>query len=229
MWQPLFTVSALVASAFAAPTSNHVLHEKRETRLPHVRTRVDPDSIIPIRIALRQSNLESGYERMMGVSHPTSESYGKHLSAEEVHDIFAPSDDTVQIVKDWLLDSGLGEADIRHYDNKAWLAVDMPAAHAGKLLRTEYFEHESSTSTRIGCDEYHLPAHVSEHVDLIKPGVKLSSPLKKRTVKRGEDGWPGHGWPGPSHTHPNPYPHWHMPPGAHGLPPDLRACGVNIT
>jgi tripeptidyl-peptidase-1 len=114
-----------------------------------------------------------------------------------------------------------------------WLAIDLPASHAEGLLDTQYFEYEKSGSYHIGCDEYSLPAHLSEHVDFIKPGVKLSAPLKKRTVKRQSlPSWPPGGhhiWPGPPHIPAHHWPHWKPPGHGNGLPPDLAACGVNIT
>ena len=71
------------------------------------------------------------------------------------------------------------------YENKGWLAIDMPAHQAERLLHTKYYEsNHADGRVRIGCDHYSLPAHVSQHVDFIKPGVKLSPPLKKRTVER---------------------------------------------
>lgn len=228
LWHGLVS-TALFAGAFSISTS-HVLHEKRTVSVPHKRQRVDSEAIIPVRIGLRQNNLDSGYDRLMEVSHPTSANYGKHLSKEEVHSIFAPADETVEVVKNWLIESGLFEdSDIIEYENKGWLAVDMPAKHAESLFGTEYYEHETTSGdVRIGCDEYYLPTHLSSHVDFIKPGVKLSAPLKKREVrKRGVSG-PPHGGHRPPH-HPPHFPGWHMPPAAHGLPPDLQACGVNIT
>lgn len=231
LWHSLLTSATLFTGALSISTS-HVLHEKRSATLPHKRERVNGDAIIPVRIGLRQSDLQSGYDRLMDVSHPTSENYGKHLSKEEVHSIFAPADETVAIVKSWLMGSGLfKESDIIGYENKGWLAVDMPARHAESLFGTEYYEHEThSGDIRLGCDEYYLPTHVSEHVDFIKPGVKLSAPLKKRQLnKRGGISGPSHGNHHPPHPHPPHYPGYHMPPAAHGLPPDLQNCGVNIT
>jgi len=166
------------------------------------------------------------------VSHPTSKNYGKHLSKEEVHALFAPADETVDIVKNWLLDSGLfNESDILHYESKGWLAVDMPAKHAESLFGTEYHEHKINNGVvRIGCDEYYLPIHVSSHVDYIKPGVKLSAPLKKRHMEKRSGIW---GPPGGSHRPPRieppHYPGWQIPPPAGSLPSDLQNCGVNIT
>ena len=100
LWNTLFTSSVLVTTTLALPAS-HVLHEKRQTPSLHRRQRVDSEAIIPIRIGLKQSDLDSGYERLMEVSHPSAELYGQHLSAEEVHSIFAPADKTVETVRNW--------------------------------------------------------------------------------------------------------------------------------
>lgn len=97
----IVTTTTLFASALAAPhAAPRVLHEKRSMPALNRRERVHPDSIVPIRIALKQRNLESGYERLMDVSHPSSKNYGKHLSATEVHELFAPAQETVSAVKD---------------------------------------------------------------------------------------------------------------------------------
>lgn len=225
----LLPVTLLLAGGLAAPYATpRAVHERRALPALDRAERVDPDSILPIRIGLKQSNLESGYDRLIEVSHPSSKNYGKHLSASEVHDLFAPTDETVAAVKEWLISAGVDASDILGYQNKGWLAVDMPAWQAEDLLSTEYYEHDTNDGLRIGCDEYSLPAHVSTHVDYIKPGVKMSPPLSKRVVKR--DMWPHH------HPHPSPPsgpphgpPGWQPPPAAGGLPPDLQNCGVNIT
>ena len=231
LWQNLLASTFLFAGAFSVSIS-HVLHEKRSVSLPYNRQRVDGDAIVPVRIGLRQSNLHTGYERLMDVSHPSSKNYGKHLSKAEVHSIFAPADETVEIVKNWLLGSGLfDESDIIQYENKGWLAVDMPAKHAESLFGTEYYEHETDTGDiRIGCDEYYLPIHVSSHVDFVKPGVKLSAPLKKRQIEKRSGIWGSQsGGRHPPHVQPPHYPGWNIPPPASSLPSELRSCGVNIT
>ncbi|KAI1506432.1 hypothetical protein F5X99DRAFT_364187 [Biscogniauxia marginata] len=40
-------------------------------------------------------------------SNPESENYGKHLSAEEVVDFFAPSQTSVAAIKEWLVNAGI--------------------------------------------------------------------------------------------------------------------------
>lgn len=221
-----FFVGAL-AAPHATPYGHLVLHERRSIPALNRVDRVQPDSIVPIRIALKQSNLESGYERLMDVSHPSSKNYGKHLTSTEVHELFAPKEETVRVVKEWLVHSGVDISKILDYENKGWLAIDIPAHQAELLLSTEYYEHDSKDGIRIGCDDYSLPIHISEHIDYIKPGVKMSPPLKKRIVKR--DSWRQNGNPSPPHGFPNWFPNWQLPPAAYGLPPDLQNCGVNIT
>ncbi|KAL1302615.1 hypothetical protein AAFC00_002987 [Neodothiora populina] len=213
--------------------ASHVLHEKRSDG-PSAWTRsvrVHRDAILPIRIGLVQTNLEHGYDHLMDVSHPSSPNFGKHWTAEQVHEAFAPEEESVQVVKDWLIASGIDENDIVQSDNKGWLAMDIPAKDAERLFQTEYHEHEHvrTGSTRIGCEHYYIPSDVKKHVDYVTPGVKLSAPVKKRTVKRSiSPAWKHR--PGPPHMIPPHSPHpWVMPGGAHQLPPQLQDCGRNIT
>ena len=69
----------------AAPSlgqSKHVVHEKRESR-PHQwmkRDRAAGDYVLPIRIALRQKNLENAEKYIYDVSDPTSPNYGSSSS-----------------------------------------------------------------------------------------------------------------------------------------------------
>ena len=69
--------------------------------------------------------------------------------------MFAPSKETVEIVREWLVASGIEEKSIVHSDNKGWLALNIPASQAEDLFKTEYYEHVHSTSgkVRIGSDE----------------------------------------------------------------------------
>lgn len=90
-------LTTVLAAYAAVARAGHVLHERRETPLHtswRQADRVVPDAIIPLRIGLKQQNLDLGVDKLTSISHPESEHYGKHLSAEEVHDLFAPSQDT---------------------------------------------------------------------------------------------------------------------------------------
>ena len=143
--------------------------------------------------------------------------------------MFQPAEHAVKAVKEWLASSGIDDSRIVHYENKGWLAFQATAEEAESMLHAEFHEHEHmhSDKVRIGCDSYHIPESVAEHVDFVTPGIKLT-PVVKRSVEINSNR--------PHHNRPRPYlPHpWtgnpsYQPPAAAQLPPDLRSCGVNIT
>jgi tripeptidyl-peptidase-1 len=51
-------------------------------------------------------------------SNPASANYGKHMTAEEVIDFFAPAQATVDAIFGWLTDSGIAAERIGHSVNK---------------------------------------------------------------------------------------------------------------
>lgn len=222
-----------LSSALHVVPSGYNLHEARTltNNLRRRGPRVDPDAVIPVKIGLTQSNLDAGYDRLMDVSHPASSGYGRYLPVDQVDGLFAPPQDTVDVVRSWLAEaSGIEKSAILLSLNKGWLAVDMPVRDAENIFSTQYYEHtDRNGNYRIRCDAYSLPSHIQPHVDFVTPGVKSSPILKKRIEKRAGPSWgPG---PGKKPTHWTPHPHgpWHMPPGAQELPPDLQDCGRNIT
>lgn len=89
----LLSTSFLVSRLIASPlTQHHVVHEKRHSH-PAGWTRrgeLSNSAILPMRIALTQRNLDQGHQWLMDVSHPNSEKYGQHWSADEVAQAFAP-------------------------------------------------------------------------------------------------------------------------------------------
>ncbi|KAG8526033.1 uncharacterized protein KY384_000795 [Bacidia gigantensis] len=183
MHQSLFlTAIALTVSTLAAPapSSNHVLHEKREAKLLHweKRDRVHPDVLLPVRIGLTQSNLDKGPELLDEVSNPASPKYGQHYSMEDVYDIFAPQTETVEAVRTWLQDSGIHVDRISQSTNKQWIQLDSTTAELESLINADYhhYEHYQTGRSNIACDEYSVPAHVQPHIDYITPGLKLLTP-----------------------------------------------------
>src|SRR4051812_4415870 len=106
----LLIVCGLLTTALAAPTSQrHVVHERRE-RLPthwSKNSKLNGDLIIPLRIALAQNNLDKADEFIMDVSHPDSPNFGKHWTAKQVAEAFAPSEEAVNTISRWLAESGI--------------------------------------------------------------------------------------------------------------------------
>ncbi|KAJ4860049.1 pro-kumamolisin, activation domain-containing protein [Trichoderma breve] len=183
--------SAIQVAALVGLTSgrsipeNHVVHEKRGVPNPKLHKRVSPDVVLPVRVGLKQNvkAMEQAEDWLAEISHPSSSLYGKHWTLDEVVEAFKPSDDAVETVAAWLIKSGISKERITHSDNKVWLAFDATAAEVENLLNTKYF-HDDRDRALVATHEYHLPEHVSEHVDYITPGVKVAPQFKFNPHRR---------------------------------------------
>lgn len=139
-------------------------------------------------------------------SHPGSPNFGRHWTSDEVVAAFAPNNDTLETVRDWLVNTGgIPNHRITHSDNKAWFAFDVTTAEAERLLHTEFHEfvHGSTGNSMAACDQYHVPKHIQGHIDYITPGIKGSQlrPRQKsgmRKSKRGFRSSKSKGWISPS-------------------------------
>lgn len=120
-------------STLASPLENRPLASKREiphTHIVHERqlphwsrtwertSNVDKSMILPMRIGLRQVNLDEGHNLLMDRSDPESANFGKRMTTEEIHDFFAPPKESVEAVRDWLVDGGINVTRITQSVNK---------------------------------------------------------------------------------------------------------------
>ncbi|ROW03279.1 hypothetical protein VSDG_01502 [Cytospora chrysosperma] len=198
------TIIAVLAGTFALHTAaipltqdvspvsreipaTHVLHERH---LPPVsrswtrKKRVSAEAILPMRIGLKQSNLQAGHDKLMDLSDPASGNYGKHMSADEVIDFFAPEQSSVDVVVDWLVSSGISRDRIGQSVNKQWIQLDASTYEAEDLLFAEFYIWESADGSQdLATESYHVPLHVKEHIDYVTPGVRLRNDSKKRATK----------------------------------------------
>ena len=117
----------------------------------------------------------------MDVSHPESPNYGAHWTAAKVAQTFRPSAESVQTVRAWLAQNGIAPERVRLNGSGGWLTADVTVAEAEALLGTEYhvYAHEDGAES-VGCDKaYHLPEHVSKHVDLVTPTVHFDAKVRR--------------------------------------------------
>ncbi|GAM82590.1 hypothetical protein ANO11243_005720 [Dothideomycetidae sp. 11243] len=188
----LFGAQALYAAA-GIISHTHTVHEKRQslanTQRWIRRDRVHARATLPVRIGLKQDNLNYGHDWLMRVSHPDSADYGKFWSSEDVIKAFQPSAESVKAVRDWVVNvEGIDGARVTHSENKGWLAFEATADEIERLLRTTlyHYEHSDTGSVYVAAEEYRVPRSVQAHVDYITPGVKgvkIASGLRKRTLE----------------------------------------------
>ena len=202
-FQSLLALTFLAVAVVAEPSlSPFVLHEKRD----HIpvgwaeHRKHDSQAKLPLRFGLTQANLESMEEFINDVSHPDSPNYGKHWSAHEVAEKFAPSSDTIETVKAWLMQSGIDPERIRLTKAKTWIEVDATVAEAEALLNTEYHVYKHDSGMEHVCKstsvfEYAIDANDSYSMH----GVPLACSC--RPSRRARDSYPAfqrhdRPWPG---------------------------------
>ncbi|KAJ6030884.1 hypothetical protein N7460_011150 [Penicillium canescens] len=177
MKSSILLMGLAAVSSLAAPTQHYELHERRDF-IPNTwmeGKKLDGKVSLPVRIGLTQSNLDYGHELLMDLSNPLSSRYGQHLSSEEVHDLFAPAQKSVDDVRSWLESAGIAKDRITQSVNKQWIQFDADAEELEKLLHTKYYvySHSETGRSHVACREYHVPSSVREHVDYITPGIGL--------------------------------------------------------
>jgi len=138
------------------------------------RAKVSGAQVLPMRIGLKQCNLEAGHDRLMDISTPGSKNYGNHLTPDEIIDFFSPETETVDAVTGWLKDAGISADRIKLSVNKQWIQFDATTAEVEELLAADYYVWEHSSGTQdISTEAYHVPTHIQEHIDYITPGTRL--------------------------------------------------------
>ncbi|KAI0370826.1 subtilisin-like protein [Pilatotrama ljubarskyi] len=180
-----FTLGVASLALAARTPVRRVAHETRRS-LPAGWTpvrRAEPDRVLPLSVGLVQNNLESLEAYLMDVSHPDSPNYSKHWTPAEVADAFRPSQEAVETVHMWLVEDGrIGADRIKLSKSGSWLLANVTAEEAEQLLGTEYYvyEHAEDGREHLACHQkYHVPEHVSKHVDLITPTLHFDTKVQR--------------------------------------------------
>ena len=143
-----FVILSLSFVSFAEPSlSPYVVHERR-TYIPpgwSLARRHDVSSALPLRFALKQTNIENVGDFLLDVSHPGSSNYGKHWTASDIARQFAPSGNTIDVVHAWLLESDIEASRITLSASKGWINVRISVEEAERLMNTQYnvYKHVS--------------------------------------------------------------------------------------
>jgi len=197
-----FLVAALAVGTLASPVhhavegngfTEHVLHERRDTdHAAFVKHSAVPfGRSLPVRIGLTQSNLDVGHDLLMEVSMPGSPKFGQHYSTEEIHELFAPSIETVEAVSGWLKAAGITR--FSQSVNKQWMQFDAKVEVLEALVKAKFHEykHVDTGAIHVACTEYHVPQHVRKHIDYITPGINLISTktadIRGRALRKRDD------------------------------------------
>lgn len=188
---PAFAILALTYSCLAAPSVSELVRHESRRSLPldwEPSYRAPADFVLPLRVALTQPNLDNIESLLLDVSHPESPNYGQHWSAAKVAEMFRPTSESISTVMEWLLSEGIDGSRIRLSKSGGWIEANVTVSEAELLLSTEYhvYNHGPTDTKHIACDSaYHLPEHVSKHVDIVTPTLHFDVKVK-RGVEQGK-------------------------------------------
>lgn len=174
---PVFYILSAVVSVTTStfhPATAPLIRQYARRDVPSgwsVHRRAEPDSYLPLKFALVQSNLHNLDAYLLDVADPQSPNYGKHWTSAEVAETFRPAQDTVDSVHAWLVhDAGIDTHKITASPDGGTLHLDVTVSEAERILDTEYYVYRrvEGGSERVGSHVgYSLPAHVAEHVDFV--------------------------------------------------------------
>ncbi|KAI1465040.1 tripeptidyl-peptidase 1 precursor [Daldinia caldariorum] len=167
--------SALIAAhvSLASPVSSsrtpyrvkethHVPRDWRRVR------RAPAGHIIDLQIGVKQSNFPELERHLYEVSDPDHPRYGQHLSADEVKELVKPTDETLNLVHEWLADNGVTPSG--YSSAKDWITVSLPIETVERLLDTEYHIYEHKDGGLVArAPKWSLPFHLHDRIDTIQP------------------------------------------------------------
>jgi tripeptidyl-peptidase-1 len=128
------------------------------------------EHILHLQIGLKQSNEDVLETHLREISDPKHHRYKQYLSLEEIARLTEPSKETQERVEAWLHDHGVREY-IWNEPSRDWISVNITIEKAEILLQTKYSTYlhlESSVSVH-RTQEWSLPKHLHEHIDVVQP------------------------------------------------------------
>lgn len=149
---------------------------------------INNKTIIRAHIGLKQSNIEELQSKLLDISDPSSENYGKWLSAEEVNDMTAPPAYKIMAVKRWLYSHGIHNFSQSSQD---WIEFTAPIYIIETLLDTKYeaYSHTSNAALVVPrTTRYSVPESLQDIIATISPTTafyqKMEPPIQANITKR---------------------------------------------
>lgn len=178
-------LSFLVGTAVAGPLGAYRVFEELsgapEPWTLKAGSQVDEDMSFKLWIHLKNRNMESFHQKVYDVSTPDHPDYGRHLSRLELRDMLAPSQQSYDMVSEWLKEHGLSDKATIEND---WVIIDGTIGDAAKLLQTDYqlFENTATGKVTPRTLVYSLPNALHAHIDMVAPTIKFSTPSAMRST-----------------------------------------------
>ncbi|KKY15785.1 putative tripeptidyl-peptidase 1 precursor [Diplodia seriata] len=170
----LISLAAAAQGVLASPIRARSPYAVKETHyVPRQWSRAGrapDDHVLHLHIGLKQSQFDELERHLYEVSDPDHDRYGQHLSVEDVNELIKPSNEALDLVHEWLADSGVDASALKYSPAQDWIDVTLPVSAIEELLDTEYsvYKHQDG-SELVRTSKWSLPQHLHEHIDAIQP------------------------------------------------------------
>jgi tripeptidyl-peptidase I len=164
---------AFVSLASAKDATSFILKERVAEPTEWIKRGPAPDShVLRLNFGLKQRGLDQLESKLLDVSTPSSQNYGKFLSQSQVDQYLQPVEQAIPSVRRWLSEHGVEEDLSKRSPSGDWLTASLTVAQARSLLGDAQFniyEHRSTGEQLVRTTEYSVPRDVSDHLDLVSP------------------------------------------------------------
>ncbi|POR31940.1 Uncharacterized protein TPAR_07845 [Tolypocladium paradoxum] len=168
IFQVIRLVSAIVSNG---RSSTYALKDRHTAPRDWVRVGPVPATHrVRLQIGLKQNGFEELERQLWEISDPFHARFGQHLTADQVHALIQPSDDTLITVIDWLGDHGIREEELEFSSARDWIIVpSLPISTAESLLQASYHVYRRGHQNLVRATEWSLPLHLHGLVDTVQP------------------------------------------------------------
>jgi tripeptidyl-peptidase-1 len=139
-----------------------------------------PYQELRFRIAVKLENLSEFEQKVIDISTPSHDSYGHHMTQEEVREYFTPVPEVSNAVLSWLAAEGVNEDTI---DNDGdWIKFTTTVQQAEKIMHTTFsrFRNVKTGTDQIRTLHYSVPVSVVPYIDTIQPTTFFSQLAAQR-------------------------------------------------
>mgnify|MGYP005988571601 CR=1 FL=1 len=167
--------AAALAAASPLTQHNEMILKHSLGDVPNVWELKQPapaDLTINMHIQLKEENLHKLQQRVLEISDPDHEDYGKHMSKGDINALTAPTNETIDIVTSWLASHGVDAGKL----SNGFMPVAITVAQAKALLGAEYgvYNHAKDQKHTVRAMQYSLPQKLHQSIVMVQPTTLFS-------------------------------------------------------
>ncbi|RAK96168.1 S53 family peptidase [Aspergillus ibericus CBS 121593] len=121
-------------------------------------------------------------QKVIDLSTPGHQSYGKHMKREDVRAFLRPSDQASETILSWLESELVPSDSIKEHGD--WIAFTVPLSKAESMMRTEFhsFHRPGTNVTQIRTLKYSVPENIDPYLQMIQPTTHFGQPKTQTSL-----------------------------------------------